>query len=185
MNGSRALGVLLLATVVVAVAVLARVGSAQQPANEETISGTISTTRVIVQNARLTGDVTCMVNAAPRIQFGASGLTLNLAGFTITGQADASTSCQGNFVGTATGIGNEDGIAAIAQVDETIQGPGLVQRFRGDGIQFLNSARNLVTHVTASTNCLSGILVFNSSDNHIESNVSVRNGDTGFPCGGI
>ena len=172
MNGSRALGVLLLATVVVAVAVLARVGSAQQPANEETISGTISTTRVIVQNARLTGDVTCMVNAAPCIQFGASGLTLNLAGFTITGQADASTSCQGNFVGTA-------------QVDETIQGPGLVQRFRGDGIQFLNSARNLVTHVTASTNCLSGILVFNSSDNHIESNVSVRNGDTGFPCGGI
>src|SRR5438105_2849750 len=45
-----------------------------------------------------------------------------------------------------------------------MQGPGIVQRFRADGIILLNTASSLVTRVTASTNCQSGILVSGSSD---------------------
>ena len=158
---------------------------APQAILEDTISGSISATKVIMQNTRLTGDVTCTVNAAPCIQFGAPSLTLKLNGFTITGQSDPSSGCQGTRVGNATLTVNEDGIAAINQSDETIQGPGIVQRFRADGIILLNTARSLVTRVTASTNCQSGILVSGSSDNHIEGNVSVRNGTVEFPCGGV
>jgi len=169
----------LFATAVLTLVALARAGSAQQIVAEETVSGTISATRVITQNARLTGDVTCMVNGAPCIQFGAPNLILRLNGFTITGQGDPSTGCQ------SSRVANEEGIAISNQQDETIQGPGLVQRFRADGILLLNSARNLVARVTTSTNCMSGILVSGSSDNHIEGNVSVRNGNTVAPCGGL
>ena len=172
MKGSRALGVLLFVTIIVAIVAVVRVSSAQQPVSEETISGTISATRVITQNARLRGDVTCMVQAAPCIQFGAPGLTLNLSGFTMTGQGDPSTGCQGQATG------GEVGVLVNGQTDETIQGPGLVQRFRNAGI-FLtnNSSRIRVTQVTVSTNCLSGILVDPASDSLIEENVSVRNGN--------
>src|SRR2546422_3857121 len=128
----------------------ARLASPPQAVLQETISGTITATRTITQNARLTGDVTCTVNAAPCIEFGASGLTLNLNGFTITGQGDPSTGCQ------SSRVTNEDGIALMNQ-DEAIQGPGLVQRFKADGILLLNSTRNLVARVTTSTNCMSGI----------------------------
>ena len=179
MKSSRVLGLLLVASVMVAIVAVVRVSSAQQAVSGETISGTISTTRVINQNARLTGDVTCTVNAAPCIQFGAPGLTLDLAGFTITGQSDPSTGC------SSQATGGENGILVNNQADETIQGPGLVQRFRANGILLLNSTRNLVTRVTASTNCNSGIQANGSSDNHIESNVSVRNGTATNPCGGL
>ena len=179
MKSSRALGVFLFATAILTVAALARVSSAQQTVAEETISGTISATRVINQNTRLTGDVTCMVNGAPCIQFGAPNLILKLNGFAITGQSDPSTGCQ------SSRVVNEEGIVISNQQDETIQGPGLVQRFRADGILLLNSARNLVARVTTSTNCMSGILVSGSSDNHIEGNVAVRNGNTILPCGGL
>src|ERR1051326_985297 len=73
---------------------LAHVAPAPQAPPEATISGTISTTRTITQNARLTGDVTCTVVAVACIQFGAPGITLNLSGFTITGLADPSTACE-------------------------------------------------------------------------------------------
>ena len=179
MKGSTTLGVLLFASAVLTMVALVRVSSAQQTAIEETISGTISATRMITQNARLTGNVTCMVNANPCIQFGAPGLTLNLAGFTITGQADPSTGC------SSQATAGENGILVNNQADETIQGPGLVQRFRANGILLLNSTRNLVTRVTASTNCNSGIQANGSSDNHIESNVAVTNGTTAAPCGGL
>jgi hypothetical protein len=156
-----------------------------QTAADETISGTISSTRIITQNARLTGNVTCTVDSAPCIQFGAPSITLDLNGFAISGLADASTSCQGGRVGNATGTFNEDGIAAINQADVTIQGPGLIQRFRGDGVFLYRSLRSLVAQVTTSTNCQSGILLSDASDSHIEANISVRNGDSVFPCGGI
>ncbi len=179
MQGSRALGIVALVTAGLIIITIVRVSSAQQTPIEETISGTISVTRTIVQNARLTGDVTCAVNAAPCIQFGAPGLTLNLNGFTLTGQGDPATGCQ------SSSVGGEGGILVSNQQDETIQGPGLVQRFKADGILLLNSTRNLVAHVTTSTNCRSGIQVNGSSDNHIEAVVSVKNGTTTAPCGGL
>ena len=125
------------------------------------------------------------MNAAPCIQFGAANLTLKLNRFTITGQNDPSAGCQGTHVEDATVTLNEDGIASINQTDEAIQGPGLVQRFRGASLFLLNSSRSRVARVRASTNCLSGLLVSGSSDNLIESNVSVRNGTVELPCGGV
>src|SRR5262245_51684510 len=82
---------------------------------EETIGGAIAATRLTNGTARLLGNVTCAVDSAPCIQFGAPGLTLNLNGFTITGQADAATGCQGNRVGNAAGTFNEEGVGAFDQ----------------------------------------------------------------------
>src|SRR5213593_931083 len=99
-NSTVIFGAVALVTLVagtVSVVALARVISPPQAAPEETISGTISATRIITQNARLTGDVTCTVEAAPCIQFGAPNIKLNLSGFTITGLGDPSTGCQGRI----------------------------------------------------------------------------------------
>jgi hypothetical protein len=41
------------------------------PAAAEDISGTIATTKVIVEDSRLVGDVTCTMTTTPCIQFGA------------------------------------------------------------------------------------------------------------------
>src|SRR5215813_14633913 len=97
----------------------------------EDISGPISTTRMIRENSRLVGDVTCTVTGAPCIQFSAGHIELRLNGFAITGPADVNTACGGT---TATAA--ETGIHSGAQTDVEIRGPGIVQRFRGDGILF-------------------------------------------------
>ena len=145
------------------------------------IGGTISTTVTIMDNSRLVGDVNCAVNGAPCITFGASGLTLDMNGFTMTGLADAQTGC-----GTGGGSAAlEDGIEINAQNGAIIRGPGLVQQFRRFGIRFLNSMGGRVTGVTTSTNCLSGIFLTGGSDHVLENNVSVRNGDPNNLCGGI
>lgn len=148
------------------------------------ISGTISTTMTITEDSQLVGDVTCTVAGAPCISIGASHVTLDLNGFTMTGQADPETGCSG---GPPTFVPPfEDGIDVNApQTGVTIRGPGLIQRFRDSGI-FLNKSSGVtVTRVTASTNCLSGILVGGGSGHVFERNVSVRNGNSTFPCGGI
>jgi hypothetical protein len=146
------------------------------------IMGTISSTVTITENSQLVGDVTCKVSNAPCIKFGASAITLNLNGFSITGQADPPARC------TPTGTFDpEDGIDVVAQHDVAILGPGLVQKFARVGI-FLgpSTTKARVEGVTASDNCFSGILLIGASDNDIEKNVSVRNsiGSQGFPCGG-
>jgi hypothetical protein len=45
----------------------------------------------------------------------------------------------------------------------------------------------LVRQVTASTNCLSGLFItgLTTTDNDLEANIAVRNGNTTAPCGGI
>ena len=148
------------------------------------IGGTISTTLTITENSQLVDDVTCTVNGAPCIAIGAPNVTLELNGFTLTGQADAQTACQGGPPTFPAVL--EDGIDVNAQAGVTIRGPGLVQRFRGPGIYaYNNSTRFTVTGVTVATNCYSGILVGGGSEHDIRDNVSVRNGNRSFPCGGI
>lgn len=148
------------------------------------IGGTISTTLTVTEDSQLVDDVTCTVTGLPCIAIGAPHVTLELNGFTMTGQADAQTACNGGpstFVATAL----ENGIDLQAQADIAIHGPGLIQQFRGAGI-FLNKSSGVkVTGVTVSTNCLSGILVGGGSDNDLRGNISVRNGNGTFPCGGI
>src|SRR5947208_12630342 len=111
---------------------------------EETISGTITATRIINQNARLTGDVTCAVTSASCIQFGASGIALNLNGFTVTGLGDPLTGCPDGPVATEFGI-DTAGRSAV-----TVQTPGLVHQFRAQGLVANGSARAQVRSVTES-----------------------------------
>jgi hypothetical protein len=149
-------------------------------ASATNISGTISSTLTITDNSQLVGNVTCTVTGAPCISFGASGISLKLNGFSMTGQGDPINGCGG------AQVAGESGILINGLRGVVIQGPGIVQRFRFEGIQILGgSSRVLVTLVTASTNCRSGIFVGASSDNEIEANTSIRNGNGSNPCGGI
>lgn len=148
----------------------------------EDISGTISTTKTIQQNSRLVGDVTCTVTGAPCIAFGASHIELRLNGFTITGQADPTNGCSG------ARVANEHGISTNSQADVEIRGPGVVQRFRANGVFFAGTLLGKVEGVTASTNCISGILINPTSSRiTVGANIAVRNGNStpGFACGGI
>lgn len=144
------------------------------------IGGTITTTLSIMEDSQLVDDVTCNVTGAPCILISASRITLDLNGFTMTGQGDAQTGCSG------TSTASEIGINVVNQKAVVIRGPGLVQRFRNHGIQLNGGGGNRITEVTVSTNCLSGIfLTGGSSDNQVDVNVSVRNGHLINPCGGI
>jgi hypothetical protein len=146
------------------------------------IGGMISTTITITEDSQLVDDVTCTVTGAACIAFGATGVTLDLNGFTMTGRANAATAC---FGGAVAGMGGEYGIFVNGFNDVTIRGPGLVQRFRAQGIQLTNSSGSTVKDVTSSTNCASGIQVNNGSNNLLENNISVRNAHPVSPCGGI
>jgi nitrous oxidase accessory protein NosD len=69
-----------------------------------------------------------------------------------------------------------------------VRGPGLVQRFRGHGVQVTASNEARVEGLTVSTNCGSGIFVLGTSFGAlIEGNTTLRNGSTvaGASCGGI
>jgi hypothetical protein len=151
-------------------------------ASAEDISGLISTTRVLREHSRLVGNVTCMVTGAPCISFGAPRITLRLEGFTMTGQADPNTGCGGVLQA------GEMGISTGGQDDIEIRGPGVVQRFRADGIFFTGTFRGKVEDITVTTNCQSGIRVAaTASQIAITGNIAVRNGNTqaGLACGGI
>jgi hypothetical protein len=143
------------------------------------IGGTISSTLTITSDSQLVDDVTCTVVGVPCIAIGASHVTLDLNGFTMTGQADPQNGCSG--VGTS----GENGIDVNAQIGAQIRGPGLVKQFRGFGIRLQNSTGGTIMDVTVSTSCFSGIFVSGGSDHQLDRNVAVRNGHGTNPCGGI
>ena len=143
------------------------------------IGGMISSTLTITEDSQLVDDVTCAVTGSPCIAIAAPNVTLELNGFTMTGQADPQIACNG------AGTGSEIGIDVNAQIGVDIRGPGLVKQFRGFGIRLLNSTRSSLTGVTTSTNCFSGIFVTGGSDHTLERNIAVRNGNSSNPCGGI
>ena len=146
------------------------------------MGGTISTTLTITEDSQLVDDVTCTVTDAPCIAIGAPRVTLELNGFTMTGQADAQTACSG---GTSA-FPVEDGINVSGQANVAIHGPGLIQRFQGAGINIRGgSDAAMVRGVTVSTNCTSGIFIAGGSGHDITENVSIRNGHIAFRCGGI
>ncbi len=146
----------------------------------EDLSGIISTTRIIREDSRLMGNVTCTVTGAPCISFGAPRISLRLNGFSLTGQADPNNACSGAIQN------GEQGISSNGQTDVEIRGPGVVQRFRADGILFNGTLVGKVEGVTVTTNCQSGIRVMaNASRISLTGNIAVRNGATGPPCGGI
>jgi hypothetical protein len=143
------------------------------------ISGTISSTMQIAEDSQLVGDVTCTVTAAACLTFTASNVTLDLNGYTVTGQADALTACNG------AGTSSESGITAAGRTGVTIRGPGIVQRFRGFGISFSNATASTITGVTTATNCFAGIFLTGGALNDLVGNIAIRNGHLVSPCGGI
>lgn len=155
-----------------------------ETAQARDIGGTIATTLTITEDSQLVDDVTCTVINAPCISIGGPNVTLELNGFSMTGGADEQTACQGGPPTFPAVL--EDGIDVNGQSGVTIRGPGLIQRFRGPGIYaYNNSNRVTVSGVTVSTNCFAGILVGGGAEHDIRENVSVRNGNRSFPCGGI
>jgi hypothetical protein len=144
------------------------------------ISGTIGSTVIIMENSKLTGDVTCTVMGAPCITIGVSGLRLDLNGYNMVGLGDSVTGCNG------TGTANEVGILVNMLENVVIRGPGVVTQFRNTGVLLTGATGGTVSGITSSTNCFSGILLGGgSSQNLIEDNVSIRNGNLSNPCGGI
>jgi hypothetical protein len=150
-----------------------------QAAAAREIGGTITTTLTITENSVLVGDVTCAVESAPCIAFGAPNITLDLDGYAITGQADPETGCSG------AGVSTEIGIDVNGQNGAIIRGPGVVRQMRGFGIRLNNSNGGKITDVTASTTCFAGFYLNASSGYELQGNVSVRNGHMTNPCGGI
>jgi len=145
------------------------------------ISGAISSTLVITADSKLVGNVTCTVSGAPCIQFGAPDIELELNGFIMTGQANANFGC--NALGPTLG---ESGIDTNGQSNLSVEGPGLVRRFRDHGINVSEDSTNVtVRGVTLSTNCHNGIQV-SGSNSEIAENSAVRNSSIAtLPCGGI
>jgi hypothetical protein len=157
--------------------------SQTSPRAAHQVSGTRTTTYVIVENTDLVGDVICDVGSNPCFTFGASGVELRLNGYTISGKADPATGCGG------AAFPNEFGITTNGQHSVGVRGPGIVQRFRNHGVLVTGGSRNArVEGLTASTNCTAGIRVMPTAfDTLVEGNTVVRNGATtpGSPCGGI
>ena len=152
------------------------------PAFADRVSGVITTTYVMVEDTDLIGDVTCNVaNNTPCFSFGAPNIELRLNGFTMTGRGDAITGCAG-----ASTAGGEAGILTNGMARAVVRGPGLVQRFRGDGVLVNASVDARIELVTASTNCMSGIRVAPTSfGTVVQGNIAVRNGSSAAQCGGI
>src|SRR6188768_3859136 len=134
------------------------------PATAEDISGTITTTRIIVEDSRLVGDVTCTTTTTPCLQFGAPNITLHLNGFMVTGPAnpDDTTTCN-----PTSGAPFSDGIsngtsAATSQAGVRVIGPGMVQKFRRHGLFIVGapgvSTNVTVRNITSHANCFSGLL---------------------------
>jgi len=167
MNARALAGILMIASLGVGVA------------HAEDISGNITATKMIFEDSQLTGDVTCTVTGAPCIQFAADDIALKLNRFSITGLADATTGCGG------TAVANESGIDTNGRHSVEVEGPGLVRQFRFSGIHLVGSTKAKVKRVTVSTNCFAGMSLFGSSDNDIEENVMVQNGNIPNGCGGI
>jgi len=162
------------------------------PATAEDISGTLSTTKLLVEDSRLVGNVTCTMITTPCLQFGAPNIALRLNGFAVTGTAnpDDTATCNPNSGPTfSDGISNGT-VAGTSQPGVQIIGPGMVQKFRRHGIFILGvpgvSTHVTVKHVTSHHNCYSGILVASMSDSVIDGIVSVRNAvnSGGAACGG-
>jgi parallel beta-helix repeat protein len=169
-------------------------------AQAEDISGVIATTKVIYEDSRLVGDVTCTAADGPCIDFGASGITLRLNGFTMTGpgnpDATPDPANPGAFCNPTSGGLQADGIRisdlaqAQALTRSRVLGPGMVQKFRRHGI-FIAGTTGIATkarvqELVSHHNCFSGIFLNTVSESVVEENASVRNGSnsTTAPCGG-
>jgi hypothetical protein len=83
-------------------------------------------------------------------------------------------------------MGPESGVLTNNQNNVVVRGPGLIQRFRGDGVLVSGSRDARIEDFMISTSCMSGVrIIATSFGTLVQGIVSVRNGNTGAPCGGI
>jgi hypothetical protein len=108
-----------------------------------------NTTVILTTDSRLTTDVTCTVQGAPCIQFGAPGIRLYLNGHTITGRGSR---------GSCIYASGESGIFTNGYKGVQIIGPGIVRRFNERGIEVTGNY-STVQGVTVISTCQEGILV--------------------------
>ena len=163
-------------------------------ADAEDISGIISVTKVITEDSRLVGDVTCTMTDSPCISFGAPYITLRLRGFTVTGPAQPDNppdpADPAAFCNAISGTPPADGILILNQIHARILGPGMVQNFRRHAVLIVGtvgvSTEAKVKFITSHRNCYSGLFLSGVSDSVIEQNVSVSNANNsgGAACGG-
>ena len=146
---------------VISLSALALLG--MQGAWATNISGPISTTLTITADSQLTGDVTCTVTGSPCIKFGAPGIELHLNGHTMTGNGSRNT---------CTFSAGEDGIFTNGQNAVSIEGPGIVRRFRQRGIEITGND-SIVKGVAVLSSCLEGIVVA-GFHNRVENNSVAR-----------
>jgi hypothetical protein len=176
-----------------ATVVAASVGSvaAQGVPAQGGICGVIPTTLTIMENSRLTCDVSCLqTDKQPCIQFGRGGIKLSLNGFRMTGTANEPP--RANCVTDSEFPTNEaDGIHS--KFDEVVvEGPGVVQRMKRHGIGLVGTGANpvekvVVKKLVSHQNCFSGVFMGGVINTLVEEIVSARNGvASNFrPCGGV
>ena len=123
------------------------------------ICGTISSTLTITEDSQLTCNVKCTVIGAPCIRFGADSISMNLNGFTITGNG---------LLDSCTNTASEIGIttresSGTSHSFVSILGPGLVTQFNGRGIVVSGGSNDTVKGVAVSLTCEDGIFVSGSN----------------------
>lgn len=132
------------------------------------ISGPLTNTLTITDPINTFVDnVTCTMVAIPCISFGAPNIALNLNGFTMTDMNGSRDSCP-----SSNTLPNEIGITTNGQDGATIQGPGLIRRFRGTGILVTGNTSTVDSVVVAST-CINGIEV-GGNGSQVTNNTVVR-----------
>jgi len=141
------------------------------------ISGTLTTTLTITDPTNnFVGNVTCTMVATPCISFGAPNIALNLNGFTMTGNG-ARESCSSSTPG-------ENGITTNGQSGAVIQGPGLIRRFRANGIVVTGDNTTVDQAFVAST-CMNGVSVQQGTGSQVTNSTVVRASLTGVYFTGI
>lgn len=134
------------------------------------IFGMLSTTLTITDNSQFIGDVTCTMVGTPCISFGAAGIKLALNGFTMTGEGFRD-SCP-------SAVAGENGISTDGQSGVTIQGPGLIRRFRANGI-VVTGDNTLVDQAFVASSCMNGIYVQQGTGSQVTNSTVVRASLTG------
>jgi parallel beta-helix repeat protein len=132
-------------------------------------------------NYTLTTDLVCA--AGDGVKITASGVHLNLAGFTIDGGGDPLSGNNSRCTDASAGINVGPNVSDVHINNGTVRGFTF-------GIQMNGSTRSQLNGITAIRNCFYGVQLNNSDNNALEANTVVENGSTlvlpgGFFCGGV
>ena len=120
--------------------------------------------------------MTCQVTGAACIVFGANNISLNLNGYTITGQGEPRGSSTWGTCPSETLF--EQAIDTDLRNNVKILGPGLIGEFREVGI-LITGKNSLVQNVVVSSTCREGIFL-SGSNNSLFGNTVVRSSLDGF-----